>query len=123
MCPNGPRVLSAVGLSRTTTPTSSIVAQLPRNDTDELNHHGTDDLVWNEHATVCESAVHGIPVRWASGDPVQRRCCTFMTALQAEWYALRAEHCRREGAPTENGGQPRLVGNDCSVYLPDGTGF
>ena len=96
---------------------------LPRNDTDELKHHGTDDLVWNEHATVCESAVHGIPVRWASGDPVQRCCCTFMTALQAEWCALRAEHCRREGAPTENGGQPRLVGNDCSVYLPDGTGF
>ena len=49
--------------------------------------HVHDQLSWRAETGVCVSERVGGPVSWATGGSVPRRCCSFHTLLQSEWYA------------------------------------
>ena len=49
--------------------------------------HVQDQLRWRADTGVCASERAGVPVSWATGGLVPRKCCSFQTLLQGEWYA------------------------------------
>lgn len=64
--------------------------------------HGMDDLVWDDVRKRCFSRRWRLPVGWSKNHmPVEKVCCSFRSALQAEWYAIRATSC--DPSPEETG--------------------
>jgi hypothetical protein len=49
-----------------------------------------DELVWDKQQEACLAGKHGQGVGWAGGvRPVDRKCCTYSSLVQARWYELR----------------------------------
>jgi len=52
------------------------------------NVSGIDDVAWDPRGRACTSHVSGEAVVWASGLPVQQRCCSPENMLKAYWHSL-----------------------------------